>query len=331
MRRTIFLRALSVVATVGLLVCQHGEATPGQLPRTPSRPSAAPADAATPATASVATLGGCPVFPADSPWNTSISSASRHPDSDAILANIDAHGPSELHADFGSSHEWGIPFVVAPATQPPVPVRFTEYPDECDPGPYPIPPDAPVEFGNDHHVLVLQSGACRLFELYHARRNGRGWDAGAGAVFDLRSNASRPRGWTSCDQAGLPILPGLVRFDEVQQGEIRHALRFTVDHTRNRWIPPANHPGGEDDPHAPAMGMRFRLRSSIDVTRFHGASRVILTALQRYGMFLADTGTNWFVSGATDPRWNDDDLHQLASVHGRDFEVDFTGDAVGYH
>lgn len=271
------------------------------------------------------TLGGCEVFPPDNPWNRDISRDPVDPRSERYIANIQAHGDPNLHPDFGSNPDYGIPYVVVPAEQPRVPIRFTEYGDESDPGPYPVPLDAPIEAGRDHHVLVLQRGTCRLFELYHAGREGPGWRAGSGATFDLRSNRLRPQEWTSCDQAGLPILPGLVRYDEVMQGEIQHALRVTFEHTQAAWIAPATHPGGGDDEDAPPMGLRMRLRASFDTSRLHGQSRVIARALQRYGMFVADTGGNWYVSGSTDRRWRDDDLEQLKAIPGTAFEVVASG------
>lgn len=277
---------------------------------------------APPATNTGPRIAGCALFPPDNAWNQDVSNAPRDPGSDAYIANIQAHGPGMLHPDFGANRQYGIPFTTVPPNQPMVPIRFTEYGDESDPGPYPIPPDAPIEGGRDHHVIVLQSGTCRLFELYHAERDGDGWAAGSGAVFNLTSNETRNETWTSCDQAGLPILAGLVRYDEVAAGVIRHALRVTFDHTQAAWIPPATHPGGdEQDIHAPPMGLRLRLKRGYDISQVHGAARVILKALQQYGAFVADTGTNWYVSGATDPRWSDADLDQLRDVPGTAFEV----------
>jgi hypothetical protein len=272
-------------------------------------------------------LGGCPIFPADNPWNRDISTAPVHPRSAAYIRSIGAD--VNLHADFGSNPEYGIPFAVAPAGQPRVPVAFIEYGDESDPGPYPIPPDAPVEFGSDRHLLVLASGECRLYELYHAERAGSGWQAGSGAVFDLSSNALRPDGWTSADAAGLPILPGLARYDEVQSGVILHALRVTVAATFRGYIHPATHFASDDKgPNRPPMGLRLRLRADYDITRFTGDARVILEALKRYGLIVADNGSDWFISGATDPRWNDEDLDQLKSVPGSAFEAVYTGEIL---
>ncbi len=316
--------AFALVVTVGAS-CRCTRSVTRQLASAVRGDRAAEASPDEPGGAGGPTVGGCAVFPPDDPWNTDVSNAPRHPRSDAIIANIAAHGPSRVHADFGSLARYGIPYRTAPRTQEPVAVTFDEYGDESDPGPYPIPLDAPIEHGRDHHVIVVQQGTCKLFELYHARRTPTGWLAGAGAVFDLAGGTRRPRGWTSTDQAGLPILPGLARYNEVGRGAIRHALRVTFDHTRDGWIAPANHPGGTDDADAPPMGMRLRLKRSFDVSRFRGQTRVILDALQRYGLMTADTGTNWYISGAPDPRWDPDDLDTLAEVPASAFEVVDTG------
>ena len=266
------------------------------------------------------------MFPADNPWNQDVTALPVRSDSAAIIANIQAHGETTIKADFGSDPTYGIPFAVVPSGQARVAINYTAYGDESDPGPFPIPLTAPIEGGNDHHVIVVAQGACRLYELYHAVRGGLGWSADSGALFDLSSNALRPRGWTSGDQGGLPILAGLTRYDEAAGGEIRHALRVTFNHTQNGFIAPATHPGGDADATAPAMGLRLRLRADFDVTRFTGHARVILTALKRYGLIVADTGSNWFISGGTDARWNDDDLRQLTTVAGTAFEAVNTGD-----
>jgi hypothetical protein len=267
-------------------------------------------------------LAGCPMLPPDNAWNRDISNDPVDPLSAQYIANIQRHGDPNLHADFGSNPEYGIPYVVVPPTQPRVPIRYDEYGDESDPGPFPIPLDAPIEAGRDHHILALQTGTCRLFELYHARREGNGFVAGSGATFDLRSNRTRPEEWTSCDQAGLPILPGLVRYDEVTRGAIRHALRVTFEHTQGAWIPPATHPGGDDDDRtAPPMGLRLRLRADYNIRRVRGHARVVLEAMRRYGLIVADTGSNWFITGTTDRRWNDEDLDQLKEIPGTAFEV----------
>ncbi|MDB4928002.1 MAG: hypothetical protein JWM10_486, partial [Myxococcaceae bacterium] len=284
----------------------------------------APTPAPAPAGA-VPTVGGCAIFPANSPWNQDVSALPVHPSSAAIIANIQAHGETTIKADFGSDPAYGIPITIAPAGQGFLPVNFTEYRDESDPGPYPAPTTSRVEGGNDHHVLVVHQGSCMLYEMYHASRSGSGWAAGSGAVFNLASNALRPTGWTSCDQAGLPILPGLARFDEATAGAINHALRVTFNHTRNGFIAPATHPGGDADVNAPPMGLRLRLRANYDISRVTGQARVILNALRRYGLIVADTGSNWYISGATDTRWNDTDLRQLQAIPGTAFEAVSTG------
>ncbi|MFN8133452.1 MAG: hypothetical protein U0R70_18060 [Solirubrobacteraceae bacterium] len=272
------------------------------------------------------TIGGCPVFPASNAWNRDVSRLPVHPRSRAFVASINANGNRFLHADFGGNGQYGIPYLTVPATQPRLPVRFTEYGDESDPGPYPIPLRAPIEQGSDRHVLAVQRGACRLYELYHAQRGQGSWRAGNGAVFDLRSNRLRPAGWTSADAAGLPILPGLARYDEVRAGSIRHALRFTVSESQRGYISPARHFASDNrDPNVPPMGLRLRLKAGYPLGRFRGQARVILVALKRYGMIVADNGSDWFISGATDRRWSDDDLNQLKSVPGSAFEAVTTG------
>lgn len=276
-----------------------------------------------------ASIGDCPIFPADNPWNWDVSDAPVHPNSDAYIASILAEGQATLHPDFGSNPDYGIPYVVVAGDQPPVDITFTAYGDESDPGPYPIPADAPVEAGGDRHVLVVDATNCRLYELYNSEFNGSGWNADSGAVFDLLSNRLRPMGWTSADAAGLPIFPGLARYDEIESGEIRHALRFTASSTQRGYILPAVHFASSDtDPNLPPMGLRLRLRSDFDLSGYSGHSLVILQALQKYGMILADNGSDWFISGATDSRWNDDDLEQLKSVLGSAFEAVYTGEIV---
>lgn len=271
------------------------------------------------------------MFPADNLWNRDVSCDPVDATSDQYIASIN-EGAEFLHADFGSNPDWGIPFSVVPGSQPLVPVVFTEYPGESDPGPYPLPADAPIEGGSestgDRHVLTVDSGNCQLYELYHAYKDpeGPGWDAGSGAVFDLSSNRLRPEGWTSADAAGLPILPGLVRFDEVESGQIRHALRFTVWRSQQAYLHPATHAAGAThDPAYPPMGLRLRLKAGYDLSRFSGQARVILAALKKYGMMVADNGTSWFITGAPDSRWVDSDLDQLKTVPGSAFEVVQTG------
>ena len=219
---------------------------------------------------------------------------------------------------------------MVPPTQPAVPIDYVAYGDESDPGPFPIPPDASVEGGaasdGDRHVVVVQSGSCELFELYRAFPSGSGWRADSGARFDLGSNALRPLGWTSADAAGLPILPGLVRYEEVAAGEIRHAIRVTFSQTRRGYVLPATHfASASDAADLPAMGLRFRLQASFDVSTLTGQARVIAVAMQRYGLIVADNGSNWFFQGAPSRGWSDEDLNQLKSIDGSWFEVVDTG------
>jgi len=204
-----------------------------------------------------------------------------------------------------------------------VPITFVDYGDESDPGPYPVPPDAPVEAGSDHHVLVLDSGNCLLYEMFNASKDALdpGWSCSSGAIFDLSSNALRPDSWTSADAAGLPILPGLVRYDEVAAGAINHAVRFTVWRAQRAWVHPATHYGVSTDVNFIPMGGRLRLKATYDISPFTGEARVVLEALRKYGMIVADAGTSWYITGSTDPRWDDDDLDQLKTVPGSAFEV----------
>ncbi|HEX8922135.1 MAG TPA: hypothetical protein VF766_11715 [Pyrinomonadaceae bacterium] len=277
-----------------------------------------------------ASLRGKRVFPADNPWNEDISAMPVDPNSGNLIASIGLN--TGLHPDFGTV--WagapnGIPYIVVSGSQTKVPINFTAYGDESDPGPYPVPPEAPIEGGasgsGDRHVIVIDRDNWKLYELYSACpvNNGTSWNAAGGAVFDLNSNALRPTGWTSADAAGLPIFPGLVRYDEVfEQKEITHALRFTAQSTRRAYVYPARHfASNNTSPNLPPMGMRVRLKASFDISRFSPAMQVILRALKRYGMILADNGSNWYVSGAPDPRWNDEELNTLKGIKGSDFEI----------
>jgi hypothetical protein len=265
------------------------------------------------------TIAGCRLFPADNPWRQDVSKLPLNAQSAAWVASVGT--AIHLHPDFGSDPSYGIPYSVVPADQLKVPITFTAYGDESDPGPYPIPANAKVEAGGDRHVLVA-SGDCKIYELYGAVKSGAGWNAASGAVFDLTSNALRPDGWTSADAAGLPILPGLVRRDEVESGRIDHALRFTVATSQNGYISPATHEAGSTSSTSyPPMGARFRLRASYDLSGFHGASLVILQTLKKYGMLVADNGSNWYISGASDTGWDDNDLNQLKTVPGSAFDV----------
>jgi hypothetical protein len=271
----------------------------------------------------------CPVFPRDNPWNRRVDRLPVAASSAAIVRSIGLDAP--LHPDFGSGRYQGspigIPYAAVSRRQRRLPVRFT-YADESDRGPYPIPPNVPIEGGRrsrgDRHVVVVDRDRCRLYELYAAypEHGGRSWRAGSGAIWSLRSNRLRPRGWTSADAAGLPILPGLARYEELRAGGIDHALRFTAPETRRAFVYPARHFASDSsDPSLPAMGQRLRLRAGFDVRPFSPQARAVLRALKRYGMILGDNGAPWFVGGAPSRGWDNDDLHSLTRVKGRDFEV----------
>lgn len=270
------------------------------------------------------TLAGCPVFPADHVWNVPVDHLPLHPRSADYVASIGAN--ATMHPDFGEGL-WeggviGIPYVTVPGSQPRVPLSFY-YPGESDPGPYPIPDDAPVEGGGDRHVLVLDRDDCVLYEVFDAELQLDGsWAAGSGAVFDMRGYELRPDGWTSADAAGLPILPGLVRYDEVAAGEIRHALRFTAPRTQRAYVWPARHyASSRTDLELPPMGQRFRLRADFDASGFSAEAQVIVQALKTYGMMLADNGSAWYLSGAPDERWDNGALRDLRELRGSDFEA----------
>lgn len=271
----------------------------------------------------VLAIAGCPLFPATSQWNQRVDRLPVHERSDEMVRSIGLD--SAVHPDFGSGlyegRPIGIPYNVVGRSQPRKRVRF-EYAGESDRGPYPIPRRPRIEGGSDRHMLMAQRGTCRLFELFAARRSGRSWRAGSGAIWSLRSNRLRPEGWTSADAAGLPILPGLARYDEVARGRIAHALRFTVARSRRAFIYPARHFASSlTDPALPAMGQRVRLKASVSEDGLGRQARVIVRALKEYGMLLADNGSPWFISGAPHPRWNNDDLRTLKRLQGRDFEV----------
>lgn len=272
------------------------------------------------------TVGGCEMFPADNPWNTPIADAPVHPNSANYVRNINNNGGgTRMHPDFGEDPSYGIPWTTVTAAQPLVPISFY-YDDDSDPGPYPIPSNAPVEGGGDRHVLVVETTNCMLYEVFDAQYTGSdatGWEAGSGAIFDLNSNDLRPEGWTSADAAGLPILPGLARCEEANSGTIDHALRFTVRRTQRAFVYPATHFASDiTDPNYPPMGLRFRLKASYDISHLDGQALAIAQALKTYGMILADNGSNWFVSGETNPGcWDDDDLNRLKAIPGTAFEA----------
>lgn len=270
-----------------------------------------------------ADLNGNRPFPNDNPWNQDISAMPVDPNSANLLASIGL--TTNLHPDFGSVY--GIPYDVVPGTQALVPVSFT-YASESDPGPYPIPPNAPIEGGSmatgDRHVLIIDRDHWKLYETFSSYPQPDGsWQCGSGAIFDLNSDALRPAGWTSADAAGLPIFPGLARYDEVvTHGAINHALRFTATITRRAYVSPARHwASTQTSTNLPPMGMRVRLKKSFNIKSYPAEVKVILTALKKYGMMLADNGGNWFISGAPDARFNDNNLSAIRNVQGHDLEV----------
>jgi hypothetical protein len=304
-----------VVVMLALTACTAGQSGHGVA----AERAPVPAAAAGP----VPRLAGCPLFPANNAWRRDISHAKVSSHSAAWVRSVGLSG--HLHPDFGSNPSYGIPYSVVPKSQKKVKIKFTAYGDESDPGPYPIPARARIEAGGDRHVLVA-SANCHLYELYGAQRSGTGWTAQSGAVFDLRSNKLRPNGWTSADAAGLPILPGLVRPDEIKAGHIDHALRFTVSRTQRGYIHPATHQAGSTSSGSvPPMGARFRLKASFSLKHYHGAARIVLVCLKKYGMIVADNGSDWYLSGASWRGWNDTDLDQLKRVPGSAFQVVATG------
>jgi hypothetical protein len=269
----------------------------------------------------------CPVFPKSNPWNKRVDSLPVAANSDEIVSSIGANG--SVHADFGSGL-WkgapiGIPITVVGKRQKKTRVSF-EYADESDRGPYPIPRNVKIEGGRsssgDRHAIIVDRSSCRLYELYSLYPKSGGWKAGSGAIWSLRSNKLRPAGWTSADAAGLPIFPGLARYDEVKRGVIDHAFRFTVQRTRRAYVFPARHYASDsNDASLPPMGLRLRLKAGFDVSGYPRQARIILVALKRYGMIVADNGSSWYITGAPDSRWSNDQLHTLGRVKGSDFEV----------
>src|SRR4051812_32219990 len=270
-----------------------------------------------------------PSLPTEAAWNQDISKAPRDPRSSAYIAYIDAHGGDRLHPDFGSPRPYGFPYSVVSAGQRRLPIHYSAYGEESDAGPFPVPAKAPVEGGNrsdgDRHVLVVDRSACKLYELYRAfyvAKPRPHWNADSGTEWDLRSAARRPEGWTSADAAGLPIFPGLVRYDEVAAGRLEHAIRVTFASTRDAWVHPASHCAGDtSNPSAPPMGLRLRLKAGYGLGGFSDAARTIALAMKRYGLIVADNGSNWYFSGSSDRRWDDENLDQLKRIPGSAFEV----------
>ncbi|HEY8544531.1 MAG TPA: hypothetical protein VIL36_05775 [Acidimicrobiales bacterium] len=332
------------VALAGVWALAGGDGTSTSLARATERTTttAPPSDDGTTTTAPATTTtapattttaapdpaGDCPDFPADSHWHARVDRLPVHPRSDAYVAAI---GLDEgVKADFGSGL-WdggpiGIPVTEVPPGQPGVAVTF-DYADESDPGPYPIPADARVEGGpaadGDRHVLLVDRSACRLYELYAAHPNGDGsWRAGSGAVYDLRRHDLRPDGWTSADAAGLPIYPGLVRYDEVAAGRVDHAIRVTVPRSQDAYVWPARHAASDQaDPNLPPMGLRLRLKADVDIGGLPAQARVVAQAMKDYGVIVADNGSPWYLSGAPDERWDNDALRALGTLTGADFEA----------
>jgi hypothetical protein len=312
-----------VTLTLALVACQgNSSSNPPTSPQPPSPPSPPPSG-------STPNLGGCDVFPSNNIWNARVDALPVEARSSAYVNSIGSG--VTLHPDFGAGlyrgGPIGIPFKVVPASQPGVTISFGD-PDESDPGPYPVPADAPVEGGpsssGDRHVLILRQGECKLYELANAYPNANGsWRASWGATWDLNTNALRPAGWSSADAAGLPILPGLVRYEEIAAGKIDHAIRFTAPVTQRAYVWPARHfASSNTDPNVPPMGQRFRLKASFDLSGFSRDTRVILEAMKTHGIILADNGSAWYVTGAPDERWNNDQLNaEFDRVRGSDFEA----------
>ena len=311
--------------------------TPAPTKKPPSKPDPTVAPAPThapdptpkPTPAPTPKPAPCSVFPSDNVWNQRVDDLPVRADSDTLVAAIGLD--RSLHPDF-SSLDWnggegyGIPINKVNLSTPTYEVTFT-YDDESDAGPYPIPANPKIEGGSDAHLILWDTQGCNLYEIFAADKAGGQWYGGSGAIWDLRSNHLRPNGWTSADAAGLPILPGLVRWDEVTDGAIRHALRFTAPHTCDGHIYPARHDASNLGCDAyPPMGLRVRLKASVDISGFGPQARVVLQALKRYGMLLADNGSAWYVTGAPNANWDDDDLHDLGAIDGEDFEAVDTSD-----
>jgi hypothetical protein len=307
--------ALQATTTVDVMAAKP-RAT--HAPKATPRPTATARPTPTP-TPTPTTPGACTLFPTDNVWNKDISALPVRADSATLLSSIGLS--TGLHPDFSANGGYGIPYNIVGASTPRYTVGFY-YPDESDPGPYPIPNNPLIEGGSDRHLLAWDTSACRLYELYDASVSGGVWSGGSGAIWDLRSNALRPDTWTSADAAGLPILPGLVRYDEVAAGIIAHALRFTAPRSRTAHIYPARHDAGySSSTSLPPMGLRVRLKASVDIGSFGPQVRVLLTALKRYGMILADNGSAWYITGAPSPNWNDDELHVINQITGSMFDA----------
>jgi hypothetical protein len=321
-------RTVPVLALVLLLAgCSAGTSTPSGEPSTAPPAVARMAEQPAPSPSSTDPPGACAIFPPDNVWHADVSGLPVLANSATLVASIGT--AAAVHADFGSG-TWdggpiGIPITTVPSGQATVPVSF-QYRSESDAGPYPVPPNAAIEGGSastgDRHVIVYDPAHCRDYELYDAHPSGGGWQAGSGAVFDLRGDALRPAGWTSADAAGLPILAGLVQYDEVAAGHIDHAIRVTVPHSRDSYVWPARHAASSSsDMSLPPMGLRLRLKASVDIAGLPPQARVVARAMQQYGVIVADNGSAWYLSGAPDQRWSNNALHALGALHGADFEA----------
>jgi hypothetical protein len=311
----------AVVAVPTLHPTASPSASPSSSPSGAPTPTPSPTPSTGPSTPPGAPqVGGCPVFPADNVWNEPVSGLAVASNSSTLIASIGAS--TGLHPDFGSYAGYGIPYNIATASTPRYTIVF-DYAGESDPGPYPVPASPAIEASSDAHLLVVDSSTCTLYETWATAANGKGgWTAGSGAIWSLRSNALRPDGWTSADAAGLPILPGLVRYDEVAAGFVGHAIRFTAVTTRNAHIYPARHDASSNSsPSVPPMGLRVRLKASYDISGLPPQARAIAQAMKTYGMILADNGSNWYFQGASDPAFSDDQLNTLKGIPGSAFEV----------
>lgn len=333
-RRTFGWPALIALLVLGCGMTTPPAANPAERQDSTSEPvqaiSTLPATVANAGPSDGPLPGGCPVFPADNFWNVPIDNLPIHTRSSDWIESIGRD--TGFYMDFGSG-EWdggpiGIPFNIVSASQNQIYTLDFYYPDESDPGPYPIPVNPAIEWGSDHHILIVETDDCKLYEIYDTSLNDGDWSGGSGAIWDLNSNDLRPADWTSADAAGLPILPGLARYDEILNGDIKHALRFTAEST-NSYIWPARHlTSGESGviTSIPPMGARFRLKKSYDVSGFPPEMQFLLQAMKTYGIVLADNGSDWYISGAPDPRWDNDMLHLLDVLTGDDFEaVDASG------
>lgn len=325
-------RLLVAVAAVGLAACGGAGPSTTVAPAptvTPTASAGPTARAAPTAGSALPAIGTCTVFPADNPWNTDISAYPVDQNSSNYLHEMNPNGTTLLHPDFGSNPTYGIPINVDNIAQANfTPITFTQYASQSDPGPYPIPTNPAIEAPSDSHMLIVDDANCKLYETWETAQSRGVWTAANGAVFDLSSDALRPEGWTSADAAGLPIAAGLVRYAEVQAGVIAHAVRFTMSTTFAGHIHPATHDAGGSVAWSPPMGLRLRLKANFNLASFHGESLVLLTALKKYGMLLADNGSDFYITGETNTNWDDNDLDQIKTVPASAFEVVTTGPVI---